>query len=193
MWVFKLGGSLLHNPLLKQWLAIIAEHGRGKAVIVPGGGKFADAVRASQNELRFHDASAHRMALLAMAQVGYMLCDMQPRLIAATSIAAVYTALDHQQTPVWLPFDLLETRPSVEESWRMSSDSLSAWLAREMDAQHLVVVKSAAIEPSASLEALAAVGIVDELFAWNTRGAAFHTRIVTADALWQIGEELRAA
>ena len=183
----------MHEPALKQWLALIAEHGRGKAVIVPGGGVFADAVRAAQDELRFHDASAHRMALLAMAQVGYMLCDIQPQLTVATSIAAVYTALERRQTPTWLPLDLLEPRPSVEESWRMSSDSLSAWLARELDAQHLIVVKSAAIEPSASLEALAAVGIVDELFAWNTGGALFHTRVVNADALWRIAEELRAA
>ena len=33
-------------------------------IVVPGGGPFADAVRASQAEIGFDDAAAHEMAML---------------------------------------------------------------------------------------------------------------------------------
>jgi 5-(aminomethyl)-3-furanmethanol phosphate kinase len=185
-WVVKLGGSLLRAPALKSWLAMLGECGRGKCVIVPGGGVFADAVRAAQAPLGFDDRSAHRMALLAMAQCGYALCGMQPALTPVQSVNAVGTALARGQVPVWLPLDLLATHAGVEESWRMSADSLAAWLAQQIKAQRLVLVKHTAIERGARMEALATAGVVDELFLEHTREAAFAVEVVDSDAIEQM-------
>jgi 5-(aminomethyl)-3-furanmethanol phosphate kinase len=68
--VIKLGGSFSADPMLKLWLDTIVEHGNGKVVIVPGGGPYADEVRAAQRCWHFDDAIAHRMALLASAGRG---------------------------------------------------------------------------------------------------------------------------
>ena len=64
MWVVKLGGSLAYSPELPHWLSALAHT---DAVIVPGGGPFADTVRDAQQIWRFDDATAHAMALLAIA------------------------------------------------------------------------------------------------------------------------------
>src|SRR5688572_11112389 len=65
--VVKLGGSYALSPRLPAILAAIrASH--VPVVVVPGGGPFADAVRAAQPRMGFGDRAAHRMALLAMAQ-----------------------------------------------------------------------------------------------------------------------------
>ena len=73
MWVVKLGGSLARSEALRGWLAVLARAGRGRAVVVPGGGRYADAVRAEQQRWGFDDSTAHSMALLAMDQYGHQL------------------------------------------------------------------------------------------------------------------------
>jgi dihydroneopterin aldolase len=45
--VLKLGGSYAFSPFLKNWIDAIADCA-GCVVLVPGGGPFADAVRAAQ-------------------------------------------------------------------------------------------------------------------------------------------------
>ena len=67
--IVKLGGSHAFGPHLHDWLEAIAREA-GLVVIVPGGGPFADAVRAAQPAMGFDDEAAHAMALMAMAQFG---------------------------------------------------------------------------------------------------------------------------
>ena len=50
MWVVKLGGSLAYASELPRWLSALAEGAGGRAIIVPGGGPFADQVRHAQSE-----------------------------------------------------------------------------------------------------------------------------------------------
>ena len=75
MWVVKLGGSLTTDPLLPQWLDLLAQLGggrvtRGRAAAA----RFADEVRRAQAHWRFDDLAAHNMAVLAMAQIGLPGC-----------------------------------------------------------------------------------------------------------------------
>ena len=44
-WVVKLGGSVASSPFLEDWLRTLAGGG-GRLVVIPGGGPFAEAVRA---------------------------------------------------------------------------------------------------------------------------------------------------
>ena len=55
--IVKLGGSHAFAAHLKDWLGAIAE-GAGRVVIVPGGGPFADAVRAAQPDVAATQAGA---------------------------------------------------------------------------------------------------------------------------------------
>src|SRR4051812_7801139 len=72
MIVLKLGGSLASSGGLTACLAALGRL-RGEIVVVPGGGVFADAVRAAQPRFGFSDRAAHRMAILAMEQYAVML------------------------------------------------------------------------------------------------------------------------
>ena len=70
--VVKIGGSYAFSLDLRRWTDAIAGCGRPRSSW-PGGGPFADAVRAAQPRMGFDDAAAHHMAMLAMEQYGYAL------------------------------------------------------------------------------------------------------------------------
>jgi aspartokinase-like uncharacterized kinase len=164
LWIVKLGGSLAAGAPLREWLDVLAAHGGGRCVIVPGGGPFADAVRATQCEWGFDDASAHRMALLAMVQYGLMLSALEPRLQPAASKAELTAALASGAAAVWLPVPMALDDPAIEMSWRVTSDSLALWLAQRLNAARVVLVKSVTVA-STGITELSAAGVVDAAFA----------------------------
>src|SRR6476646_6107739 len=90
--VVKLGGSQARSSHLASWLDVLSRCG-GRAVIVAGGGPFADAVRTTQPAMGFDDRAAHHMALLAMEQYAVALASLQPRFTLAASVAAIRHAL----------------------------------------------------------------------------------------------------
>jgi aspartokinase-like uncharacterized kinase len=144
MWVVKFGGSLFNAANLKSWLTLFARH--SSLVLVPGGGPFADQVRAAQAQIRFDDATAHVMTLLAMEQYGRMLCGMQPGLTPAADVEAITTALEKGDTPVWMPVSMALSDPCIEQNWQVTSDSLAVWLTAELGFNKLVLVKSMQVE-----------------------------------------------
>lgn len=163
--IVKLGGSLAEAGTLRTWLAALTEIGGGRAVIVPGGGAFADAVRTEQRRLGFSDHAAHRMAILAMEQYALLLLDLAPALAPCVSPAAIRLALAAGRVALWLPSRMVDADPAIAASWDVTSDSLAAWLARRIGAAHLVLVKSAVVPPPPVTAAdLAARGIVDPVF-----------------------------
>jgi len=162
--VIKLGGSLAEADTLASWLAAILAHGTGRAVIVPGGGVFADAVRAAQSRYRFSDQAAHRMAILAMEQYARLLLDIAPALVPGAGLAPLRAALAANKVALWLPSAMLERDDAIAQSWSVTSDSLAAWLARRLEAERLVLVKSAPAPEGADPASLAALGLVDPAF-----------------------------
>ena len=160
--VVKLGGSLHDSPLLHDWLDALARAG-GRIVLVPGGGPFADAVRAAQGRLDFSDATAHRMALLAMEQYGLLLCDLNPGLRPAASPQAITEIVARGLTPVWLPSAMCRGVRDVPENWSVTSDSLAAWLAHHLGAEALALVKYGKNDAT-DIQALVDSGRVDSHF-----------------------------
>ena len=143
-WIVKLGGSLMGAGALRQWLACLAEAGPGRAVLVPGGGPFADQVRAAQEALGFDDATAHHLALLAMEQFGRALCALHPRVLRPAETArAIHGHLDRGALPVWLPCAMTLGHADIPESWTVTSDSLALWLAGQLASPRVVLIKSA--------------------------------------------------
>lgn len=157
-WVVKLGGSLWSAPELRCWLDVLAGARSVRVVIVPGGGPFADAVRAAQPRIGFGDRAAHVMAMLAMEQYGTALADLEPRLTPARAP----DELDRAAGPVvWTPLPMA-TAADIAESWDVTSDSLAVWLAQTLGASCAVLVKSAPLpDGTHAAGRLAADGIVD--------------------------------
>jgi 5-(aminomethyl)-3-furanmethanol phosphate kinase len=160
--VIKVGGSCATSLDLRRWTGAVAACA-GRVVIVPGGGAFADAVRAAQRTMGFDDAAAHHMALLGMEQFGRALASFDARLSPADSIAGLRRGLRSNKVPVWLPTRMTLRATDVPASWDVTSDSLSAWLAGRLGARRLVLMKQ--IDPPRDFaDGLAARGVVDPVF-----------------------------
>jgi aspartokinase-like uncharacterized kinase len=161
--VVKLGGSFAFSDAFKPWVDALSQCG-GRAVIVPGGGPFADAVRAAQPDMGFDDRAAHHMALNAMEQYGRALVSLGEGLVLAGSAAAIHRAVRDGEVPVWAPARMVLCAKEVPASWDMTADSLAAWLARKLGAQRLILVKYVDVTGEVHANGLVARGIVDPLF-----------------------------
>lgn len=123
--VLKVGGSLLeHAPRLLNYL----DRQRVSALVVPGGGVFADLVRRVARRNRVSDEAAHWMAIYAMSQYAHYLHDktgipLTPRLKQPTGMQ------------ILLPHDVLRSDEELERSWDTTSDTIAAWTARRLDAR----------------------------------------------------------
>ncbi|WFP51703.1 uridylate kinase [Methylomonas sp. EFPC3] len=177
--VVKLGGSLLETAALPACLAAVALR-PGLKVIVPGGGRFADQVRAAQRDYRFDEVAAHRMALLAMQQMAELMRGLLPELevLAATDSLAAGAAA---KTWVWAPHVAELDAAGVPASWDVTSDSLAAWLAGRIAADELVVVKSAAVVAGTDWPELQRQGILDPAFARFADAASCKISVVNKD------------
>jgi aspartokinase-like uncharacterized kinase len=162
--VVKLGGSVIRSGALRGWLDVIAS-APGPVVIVPGGGALADEVRSCQRQLGFGDPAAHRMALLAMDQLAWAIAGLRPGLEVGTTEEALRVILNRGHVAVWAPYALVSGRADMEETWRLTSDSLALWLARQLGASCCSLIKSIPSRPgTVSAQALAREGVLDEAF-----------------------------
>lgn len=168
MWVIKLGGSLLGSPELSKWLETLVRISDGKLLIVPGGSLFADAVRQAQQISDIDDATAHHLALLAMDQFGLLLAGMHPNLVTAASELEIAERGWQHRCIVWLPSHMVLADETISKNWQVTSDSLSAWIAKKIGASQLLLVKSASLDgfdSPADVAMLQQQGIVDDAFA----------------------------
>jgi 5-(aminomethyl)-3-furanmethanol phosphate kinase len=177
--VIKLGGSLCADVRLKSWLSTLAES--KNVAIVPGGGPYADAVRAQQARWNFSDVLAHRMAVLAMDQFAIQLHGIEPRLSLVHDLAALKQPLENGRSAIWLPSAMVLLAEEIPASWDVTSDSLAAWLAGKLRAHNLVIVKSCDIPPGLTVAQLIEYGIVDRGFELMSKGVARNIQFVSAN------------
>ena len=157
--VVRLGGAQARGPWLRGWLDAIAAQ-PGRVVVVPGGGPFADTVRAQQALVGYDDEAAHDMAMLAMAQFGRALVGLKPGFVLVEEEAEFFDALGLGRTPVWAPLRMASAA-GIRASWDITSDSLAAWLAGRLGASRLILVKHG---EAGSAETLVARRVVDPAF-----------------------------
>jgi aspartokinase-like uncharacterized kinase len=179
IWVVKIGGSLAAAPELIAWLKQLVACGGGRVIIVPGGGPFADQVRRSQIATGFDDKTAHLMALHAMNQFGLMCCGLEPGLIPAQSFAEIHEVHSLKKVALWLPEKMLSVNRTLPASWDITSDSIAAWLAKEINAEHLLLVKyQSAKSDQFVIDDLQVSGIVDTGFRQMLDGVNFDWSIL---------------
>lgn len=180
MWVVKLGGSLLRDApaALDGWLRLLAAASGSPRVVVPGGGPFADAVRALQPALGFGDLAAHRMAILAMQQHALHLHGREPRLALAETEAELRAG----PVRLWLPWRLAGRAEELPPSWALTSDSLACWLAARLDADVLLLVKSGPVPAGARPAAdVVSAGLIDPAFPGFAARFAGEVRVIHRD------------
>jgi len=178
--VLKLGGSLAECGRLADIADRVAT-ATVPVVVVPGGGPFADAVRALQPRYAYSDVTAHQLALLAMHQMGLVVAAWSPRFQCAGTLEAIGRALDQRLVPVWLPYALQHNETSLPADWSVTSDSLAARLAERLGNATVALVKSCAVPPGATLDCLTRSGVVDPMFGAIVERAGLTWRVYGGD------------
>lgn len=135
MTVVKIGGGLGRDALRALCGTLGELGGRHPLLVVPGGAGFADAVREADRRFGLRPATAHRMAILGMEQFGWLLSELIPGTERSADLAHVGAGRTSVLLPAALPLDALP------ESWRVTSDSIAAWVADRVGAGRLVLVK----------------------------------------------------
>lgn len=162
MKVIKVGGSLARDAGLAACLEHINAQYKTDIIVVPGGGAFADQVRLAQQTWGVDEVIAHQMAILAMQQMALLFHGLQPR----WKLLKKLTLLQQQQATVgiWFPELALLNQAAIPASWDISSDSLAAWLAGQLGATELIVVKAAPVKRDTPLSILQQQGMLDAAF-----------------------------
>jgi aspartokinase-like uncharacterized kinase len=173
--VFKVGGGLLKQPGdLDRVLAFISDRARRQRVlIVPGGGPFADAVRAVDARVGLSDDAAHWMAIRAMEQYASVIADRMPGSVLVSDLPEIDAAIAASRVPVLTPYRWVRDADPLPHSWDVTSDSIAAWVAGAVGACRIVLVK-----PSGASGA----DLVDPYFA-RALPAGVASDVVAADRL----------
>lgn len=124
--VLKVGGSLMDCvSILINTIDAHARHEGCSVLIVPGGAVFADTIRMFQATTGISDKAAHWMAVLAMEQYAYFLADR------TGAPCSDDPGSGQPGATVLLPYRLLRRIDSgLEHAWDVTSDTISAWVAR---------------------------------------------------------------
>lgn len=140
--VVKVGGSLaLHTEKLRNLCAKLSEASlKHKILVLPGGGEFADTVRALDRRFNLASTVSHRMAILGMDQYGLLLSDLLPNSCAVNRLEDVQTTLSLGKLPVFLPSNFLFNTNPLENSWNVTSDSIAVYVAGQLHLSNVVLV-----------------------------------------------------
>jgi len=177
--VIKVGGAVCREGATRHTaLAAVGQFAeRRRILVVPGGGAFADEVRAAQQAQGFSEDIAHWMAILAMDQLA--------RVIAAELEGAHLIHLRNEvdpvhhagKIPVLAPHTWLRAADPLPHSWDITSDSIAAFIAGAVGACELILLKPV----DGPLD-----GLVDRGFA-STRPAGLRVSIATPATLGAAG------
>jgi aspartokinase-like uncharacterized kinase len=143
--VIKVGGALLASPVAWAWA--IAELDRlprdGRLLVVPGGGPFADAVRGVDRAVGLGDSAAHWAAIIGMDQFAYVLADRLAAAVVIDDVDQVAGAAAAGRLAVLAPSRWLRAADPLPHSWDVTADSIAAWIARQVGAERLMLLKLA--------------------------------------------------
>jgi 5-(aminomethyl)-3-furanmethanol phosphate kinase len=135
--VARTGGARRLAELGAALGAAAAEH---RLIVVPGGGPFADAVRQQTRRLALGDLAAHRMAILAMDQLGWLLGELIPGSVTCADLDRAEATAAAGRAAILLPSAPLAGDP-LPVGWDVTSDSIAAWVAGATGAARLVLAK----------------------------------------------------
>jgi len=178
--VVKVGGGLLAHPAALS--AVLDVLGRSSgALVVSGGGPYADDVRAAYARGDLDDHGAHWAAVLAMEQYAGVLVDRIPRAIRVTTPREASAAMACGGLPVLMAERWLREADPLPHSWDVTSDSIAAWVAGQAGARRLVLIKP----PGATGD------LVDAYFE-RALPAGIDVHVVPADQVERLRELLRS-
>ena len=141
--VVKIGGSLSRGLGLVPLCRAISRLGKDhRLLLVPGGGGFADQVRESYRRYGLGETAAHHMALLAMDQYGYLLGHLIDDSSMTADLNDACRIAESGRAAILLPSVLINEANPLPHSWRVTSDTIAAWIANRIHCPLLVLLKT---------------------------------------------------
>ncbi len=167
--VVKVGGSLLDWPPLAERLGRFLDDGdASRCVLLPGGGRAADAIRAFDRFHRLGQDRAHALALRALDLTARMLAELLPRSCVVSDRTGIVDAWKREQLPILAPRRWLDEDDASPEAlphhWDVTSDAIAARLAVLLGAPRLALLKSAPCPDPCDRHMAARLGLVDPTF-----------------------------
>jgi aspartokinase-like uncharacterized kinase len=173
--VIKVGGALLSlgEALPRTLTALERSSPAHSFVVVPGGGPFANAVRSVDEQHALSPDDAHWMAILGMDQYAILLASRIRNAELVQRHGEIARARSRGRIPVLAPYRWLREADPLPHSWDVTSDSIAAWIAGEIGARQLILIKPSAQDRHA---------LVDRYFE-RARPPALACTIITPDML----------
>jgi aspartokinase-like uncharacterized kinase len=170
--VVKVGGGLTAAPGALEIVgrALASAGRRHRLLVVPGGGPFADAVRAFDRREGLSADAAHWMAILAMDQYAYVLVERIPGAVLVEEPGAIGTALGRTGVAVLAPSRWLRAADVLPHDWGATSDSAAAFVAGALDAERLVLIKPGNAESAEDVVDPHFALVLPVGLAWSTLG-----------------------
>ncbi|VAX22731.1 hypothetical protein MNBD_NITROSPINAE03-2090 [hydrothermal vent metagenome] len=171
-WVFKLSGSLDNEKILSRLIPVIDElSSKLRVVIVPGGGAFADFIRARSARRKTSEKTAHAQAVMSTGQFGYELAERFKNGIAVYNRSQVTAAFKSGATPVFIPHPFAVDQKRIPATWEATSDTIAVETCRYLRIGGLVMLKSVdgiykngKLQAQAGKASLKKSGVVDPVF-----------------------------
>jgi aspartokinase-like uncharacterized kinase len=174
--VIKVGGSLLDWPELPGRLPAFLDNHRGReaclreqAVLVAGGGPFADLIRTMDQTHDLGDQKAHRLAIRSLDLTAELLAALLPGFAVVHRPEDLWACRNLGQVPILAPSRFLEEVDDrgpdpLAASWDVTSDSIAARIAVLLGARRLILLKSVGLSADIDRGEAARLGLVDAMF-----------------------------
>jgi aspartokinase-like uncharacterized kinase len=133
-WVIKVGGSLFPDYAVKLCKNLVGKN----VIVICGGGILANLLREYDKKIGFSNTITHKSAILCMDILGLLLADKVADAEAVYSFNLAQKVLDAGKLPILIPSKFMENQNSLEHSWRVTSDSISLYIAHQLKAKLLI-------------------------------------------------------
>jgi len=134
-WVIKVGGSLFPEEAIEFCKKLVGKN----ALLICGGGDFANKIREYDENIKFSNTAAHKTAILCMDVIGMLVADKIDGAEAVYSLEDAKKSIENGKLPIFLPSRLFEYLDPLEHSWDVTSDSISVYISGLLKSKVLIV------------------------------------------------------
>ncbi|MDR2830837.1 MAG: delta 1-pyrroline-5-carboxylate synthetase [Methanobrevibacter sp.] len=133
-WVVKIGGSLFPEQAIKVAKAIEGTD----SLIITGGGEFANLIREYDKKIRFSNDVTHQTAISTMNITSKLLNDKLNFTKIVDNFDDAKKVSENGEIPILICSKILNEKNQLEHSWKVSSDSISAYISHLLKSKLLI-------------------------------------------------------